>query len=66
VVQRIAGSIGIGLLAALYASVARAGGGDDPAAALHVTGTVVTCVAAAGIGAALALPPARNTDPRRL
>jgi EmrB/QacA subfamily drug resistance transporter len=62
VLQRIAGSIGIGLLAALYTSLVPAGG---PAPALHVTGIVVSCVAAAGIAGALALPPIRNTDPRR-
>jgi MFS family permease len=61
VLQRIAGSVGIGLLAALYASLAPA---DGPATALHVTGIVVSCVAAAGIAGALALPAICNTDPR--
>ena len=59
--QRIAGSVGIGLLAALYTSLAPAHG---PASALHVTGIVVACVAGAGVIAALALPSIRNTSPR--
>jgi hypothetical protein len=62
VLQRIAGSVGIGLLAALYTSLAPAHG---PTAALHVTGIVVACVAGAGLAASLALPAIRNTDPRR-
>jgi hypothetical protein len=61
VLQRIAGSVGIGLLAALYTSLAPA---DGPAAALHVTGIVVACVAAAGIAGALALPAIRGRRPR--
>jgi len=60
VVQRIAGSFGIGLLASLYAMLARSGGG--PVAALHVTGVVITCVAGLGAAAAAALPAARNVS----
>jgi MFS family permease len=57
-VQRIAGSFGIGLVAALYAAQARAHG---PVAALHVTGLVLTAIALAGVLAATALPRVRNT-----
>jgi EmrB/QacA subfamily drug resistance transporter len=56
--QRIAGSFGIGLLAALYATQARAGG---PVFALHVVGVVLAVIAATGVLAALALPAVRNT-----
>jgi hypothetical protein len=56
--QRIAGSFGIGLVAALYASRARSLG---PVAALHSAGLVLAAVAAAGALGALALPSARNT-----
>jgi peptidoglycan/LPS O-acetylase OafA/YrhL len=56
--QRIAGSFGIGLVAALYAAQARAGG---PVAALHTAGLVLVGVAAAGALGALALPALRNT-----
>jgi EmrB/QacA subfamily drug resistance transporter len=57
-VQRIAGSFGIGLIAALYAVRAREHG---PVAALHVTGLVLTAIALAGALAAAALPKVRNT-----
>jgi peptidoglycan/LPS O-acetylase OafA/YrhL len=57
-VQRIAGSFGIGLIAALYAVQAREHG---PVAALHVTGLVLTAIAVAGALAAAALPKVRNT-----
>jgi EmrB/QacA subfamily drug resistance transporter len=56
--QRIAGSFGIGLIAALYAAQAREHG---PVAALHVTGLVLTAIALAGALAAAALPKVRNT-----
>lgn len=56
--QRIAGSFGIGLLAALYATQVRAHG---PVPALHLAGTVLAVIAAAGALAALALPRVRNT-----
>jgi EmrB/QacA subfamily drug resistance transporter len=56
--QRIAGSFGIGLLAALYTSQARFHG---PVPALHLVGVVLAVVAGAGALAALALPALRNT-----
>ena len=56
--QRIAGSFGIGLVAALYATQARTAG---PVAALHTAGLVLVAIAAAGALGALALPAARNT-----
>ena len=56
--QRIAGSFGIGLTAALYAAQAQAHG---PVAALHSAALVLTAVAVAGALGALALPAVRNT-----
>jgi len=56
--QRVAGSFGIGLVAALYAAQARA---DGPVAALHAAGLVLAGIAAAGALGALALPALRNT-----
>ena len=56
--QRIAGSFGIGLLAALYTAQARTRG---PVPALHLAGAVLAAIAAAGTLAALALPALRNT-----
>jgi EmrB/QacA subfamily drug resistance transporter len=56
--QRIAGSFGIGLIAALYTAQAREHG---PVAALHLTGLVLTAIALAGTLAAVALPATRNT-----
>jgi len=56
--QRIAGSFGIGLLAALYATQSRTHG---PIPALHLTGLVLAAIAATGALAALALPARRNT-----
>jgi EmrB/QacA subfamily drug resistance transporter len=56
--QRIAGSFGIGLLAALYATQSRTHG---PVPALHLVGVVLAVIAGAGALAALALPAARNT-----
>jgi EmrB/QacA subfamily drug resistance transporter len=60
VVERIAGSFGIGLLASLYASVARSPAG--PVHALHETGIVIACVAAGGAALAGLLPAVRNTS----
>ena len=59
VVQRMAGSFGIGLLASLYAVQARTGG---PVSALHVVGVVIGCVAGVGAVASVLLPAARNTS----
>jgi hypothetical protein len=56
--QRIAGSFGIGLVAALYATQARTQG---PVAALHSAGLVLVAIALVGALAALALPALRNT-----
>ncbi len=53
----IAGSFGIGLVAALYATQARTQG---PVAALHSAGLVLVAIALVGAVAALALPPLRN------
>jgi MFS family permease len=58
--QRVAGSLGISLIASLYAAHAES---DGPIAALHLTGVVITALAAAGTLAALALPATRNTTP---
>jgi len=60
VVQRIAGSFGIGLLASLYAVLARSAAG--PVGALHVTGVVIGGIAGLGAVAAVALPAVRNTS----
>jgi EmrB/QacA subfamily drug resistance transporter len=72
--QRIAGSLGVGLIASTFAAQAVRHG---PVAALHVTGALVTAISAAGLLAALLLPagvplqpPAANRPgrawPRRL
>ena len=55
--QRIAGSFGIGLVAALYAAQARTQG---PVAALHAAGLVLVAIALAGALGALLLPAVRN------
>ena len=55
--QRIAGSFGIGLVAALYATRARTLG---PVAALHTAGLVLVAIAVAGALGALALPAGRD------
>ena len=60
--QRIAGSFGIGLLAALYAAQARTHG---PVPALHLVGLVLAVLAAAAALAALTLPAVRNTGLER-
>jgi len=56
--QRIAGSFGIGLIAALYATQART---EGPVAALHAAGLVLVAIALAGALGALLLPAVRNT-----
>lgn len=58
VVQRVAGSFGIGLLAALYSGLARSSG---PVAALHVTALVITGIAAAGALGSRLLPSGQST-----
>jgi EmrB/QacA subfamily drug resistance transporter len=60
--QRIAGSFGIGLVAALYAIRARTLG---PVAALHSAGLVLAAIAAAGALGALVLPAVRTTAMER-
>ncbi len=51
--QRIAGSFGVGLIAAVFASQTAAHG---PVRALHATGIVITAIAAGGLLAAPLLP----------
>jgi peptidoglycan/xylan/chitin deacetylase (PgdA/CDA1 family) len=60
--QRIAGSFGIGLVAAQYATRARTLG---PVAALHTAGLVLVAIAVAGALGALALPAGRDTAAAR-
>lgn len=55
--QRIAGSFGVGLIAAVFASQSTAHG---PVTALHATGLVVAVIASAGLAGALLLPATRN------
>jgi EmrB/QacA subfamily drug resistance transporter len=55
--QRIAGSLGIGLIAAVYAQQSAARG---PVAALHVVGVMIAGIAAAGLLASPLLPAQRN------
>jgi EmrB/QacA subfamily drug resistance transporter len=55
--QRIAGSLGIGLIAAVYAQQAAAHG---PVTALHVVGMTIAAIAAVGLLAAPLLPTQRN------
>jgi EmrB/QacA subfamily drug resistance transporter len=55
--QRIAGSLGIGLIAAVFAQQADRHG---PVVALHVAGGIVAAIAAAGLLAAPFLPAERN------
>jgi predicted MFS family arabinose efflux permease len=57
--QRIAGSFGIGLVAALFATHSRAHG---PVAALHTVGLVLAALALAGALGALALPTDHDRD----
>jgi EmrB/QacA subfamily drug resistance transporter len=56
--QRIAGSFGIGLVAALFTTQSHAHG---PVSALHTVGLVLVVVALAGALGAVALPAVRNT-----
>jgi EmrB/QacA subfamily drug resistance transporter len=58
--QRIAGAVGIGLIAALFAAWARTSG---PGPALHDTGVILTAVAALATGAAALLPGPRRRTP---
>ena len=60
--QRIAGSFGIGLVAALYATRARTLG---PVAALHTAGLVLVMIAVAGALGALVLPAVRGAAAAR-
>jgi hypothetical protein len=60
--QRIAGSFGIGLIAALYAGLANSHG---PVSALHATGLVITGIAAASSLGSIALPAVRNVSAQR-
>jgi EmrB/QacA subfamily drug resistance transporter len=55
--QRIAGSLGIGLIASVFAREALSSG---PVAALHISGVLITAVAAAGLAGAPFLPATRN------
>jgi EmrB/QacA subfamily drug resistance transporter len=55
--QRVAGSFGIGIIAALYASAARLHG---PVTALHQAALVIIAIAILGAVASLALPRTRN------
>ena len=59
--QRIAGALGIGLIAALFAASARSIG---PVPALHDTGLLLSAVAAVAAAAAVMLP-GRRDEPRR-
>jgi EmrB/QacA subfamily drug resistance transporter len=54
--QRVAGSLGVGLIAAIFTRQAAAAG---PVAALHLTAVVLAAVAAAGLVAAAVLPAGR-------
>jgi EmrB/QacA subfamily drug resistance transporter len=56
--QRIAGSLGVGLIAALFTAQTRHRG---PIAALHTTGLTITAIAAVAALAAVLLPAIRNT-----
>jgi len=56
--QRVAGSFGVGLIAALYTTAARAHG---PVAALHQAALILAAISAAAALTALALPALRNT-----
>jgi EmrB/QacA subfamily drug resistance transporter len=55
--QRVAGSLGVGLVTAIYARQAAASG---PVTALHQTGIVIASVAAVGLLAAQLLPAESN------
>ncbi len=55
--QRIAGSLGIGLIASVFARVALSSG---PVTALHVSSILITVIAAAGLAGAPFLPATKN------
>jgi len=55
--QRIAGSLGVGLIAAIYASQAATSGAIP---ALHLTGVLIAAISALGLLAAPLLPAERN------
>jgi EmrB/QacA subfamily drug resistance transporter len=59
--QRVAGSFGIGIIAVLYGTAARAHG---PVAALHQAAIVITAIAAVGAAGSLALPAGQLTSTR--
>jgi hypothetical protein len=60
--QRIAGPLGVGLIAALYAQQAAARG---PVTALHITGWLVAAISAAGLITAPLLAAERNAAATR-
>jgi EmrB/QacA subfamily drug resistance transporter len=55
--QRVAGSLGVGLIASVFARVALSSG---PVTALHVSGIMITAIAAAGLAGAPFLPATGN------
>jgi EmrB/QacA subfamily drug resistance transporter len=55
--QRIAGSLGIGLIASVFARETLSGG---PVAALHISGIIITAIAAAGLAGAPFMPATGN------
>jgi EmrB/QacA subfamily drug resistance transporter len=55
--QRIAGSLGVGLIASVFARAAISSG---PVTALHVSGIMITAIAAAGLAGAPFLPATGN------
>lgn len=57
--QRVAGSLGVGLIAAVFVRQAQAHG---PVAALHTTGLLMTAIAAAGVVVAPLLPAAATAE----
>lgn len=57
--QRIAGSFGIGLIAALYSELARS---DGPVSALHSMGILIAAISAGGVAVAALLPAVTAGD----
>jgi cytochrome bd-type quinol oxidase subunit 2 len=57
--QRIAGSLGVGVIAAVFTASSHTNG---PVDALHTTGIVITAISAVGALAAVLLPRVRNTN----
>jgi hypothetical protein len=55
--QRIAGSLGVGLIASLFAREELSSG---PVTALHVSGIMITAIAAVGLAGAAFLPATGN------